>query len=99
MVVASNTFIDVMLTEAGFKNVFANEERYPNIDLDDSDLKAAEVIFLSSEPYPFKAKHVSKFKEEFPDIKVEIVDGEMFSWYGSRLQKSFAYFKTLHIKL
>jgi len=99
MVVASNTFIDAMLTEAGFKNVFAEKERYPNIDIDDSDLKAAEVILLSSEPYPFKTKHVSKFKKEFPDIKVRIVDGEMFSWYGSRLQKSFAYFKTLQKEL
>ena len=99
MVVASNTFINAMLTEGGFKNVFTKKERYPSIDLDDSNLKEAEVIFLSSEPYPFKTKHVSKFEEKFPAIKVKIVDGEMFSWYGSRLQKSFIYFKKVHNKL
>ncbi len=94
MVAASNTFINTMITEAGFSNVFENEARYPEIHLDHTKLKEADFILLSSEPYPFKYKDVEDFKNEFQDKKAMIVDGEMFSWYGSRLLKSYKYFKT-----
>ena len=93
MVTASNTFINTMINEAGFSNVFENEARYPEIDLEHSKLKEADLIFLSSEPYPFKTKDIEAFRERFPLKDISIVDGEMFSWYGSRLLKSFKYFK------
>lgn len=93
MVAASNTFINTMINEAGFINVFENEERYPKISLGNSKLKEADCILLSSEPYPFKNRDVDFFKEQFQNKKVEIVDGEMFSWYGSRLLKSYNYFQ------
>ena len=96
MVSASNTFIDYMINEAGFKNIFESEERYPEITLNSSKLKEADVIFLSSEPYPFKEQHVSELKLQFSNKSIRIVDGELFSWYGSRLQKSYEYFKSLH---
>jgi len=99
MVTASDTFINVMLSEAGFENVFQYEKRYPEIDLEHINLKNAEVILLSSEPYPFKQKHIEEFKAKFPSKQVLVVDGELFSWYGSRLQKSYAYFKELHNEL
>ncbi|GAB1398504.1 hypothetical protein MASR1M65_32840 [Saprospiraceae bacterium] len=54
-----------------------------------------ELIFLSSEPYPFKNKHVSEIKEICPDARIVLVDGEMFSWYGSRMKAAFPYFKQL----
>lgn len=97
MVAASDNFIDVMINEAGFTNVFKNEKRYPEIELNHSKLKEAELIFLSSEPFPFKEEHVLELKEKFPEKIVKIVDGELFSWYGSRLLKSYEYFKTLHL--
>ena len=96
MVAASDTFIDVMINEAGFINVFENEKRYPEINLNNSKLKEADIVFLSSEPYPFKEKHILELKAHFPENKIKIVDGEMFSWYGSRLKKSYSYFEKLH---
>lgn len=96
MVAASNTFINHLLVKNKFINVFSNSERYPSITLDDSRLKTADVILLSSEPYPFKASHKSILEEKFPQAKILIVDGEMFSWYGSRLIEAFSYFKQLH---
>jgi ABC-type Fe3+-hydroxamate transport system substrate-binding protein len=96
MVAASNTFINFMLKEAGFINVFRDEKRYPEIDLDDSKLKEADLIFLSSEPFPFKDEHILELQLQFPEKTIKIVDGELFSWYGSRLLKSYKYFKTLH---
>ena len=96
MVAASDTFIDVMINEAGFQNLFKDEERYPEIDINNSKLKDTDIIFLSSEPFPFKEKHILELKSQFPKKTIKIVDGELFSWYGSRLQKSYGYFETLH---
>lgn len=95
MVVGSNTFINVMLKEAGFINVFADKERYPEVILDDKSLQKAEIILLSSEPYPFKQMHVNELIQKYPAKKIIVVDGELFSWYGSRLAKSYDYFKLL----
>ncbi|WP_411768338.1 ABC transporter substrate-binding protein [Winogradskyella sp. A3E31] len=96
MIAASGTFISCMLQEAGFKNGFSKEARYPEITLDDPRLLKADIIFLSSEPYPFKEEHVKMLKSHFPNIEIKIVDGELFSWYGSRLTKAFTYFRSLY---
>lgn len=98
MIAASNTFIDTMIKEAGFKNVFESEKRYPKISLDNLVLKQADIIMLSSEPYPFKEEHVKELKELFNHKEVIIVDGELFSWYGSRLIKSYKYFENLTLE-
>ncbi|EDP71670.1 ABC-type Fe3+-siderophore transport system [Flavobacteriales bacterium ALC-1] len=97
MVAASDNFIDVMINEAGFVNAFQDEKRYPEIDLTNSKFNEADLIFLSSEPFPFKGDHILELESQFPNKIIKIVDGELFSWYGSRLLKSYAYFKTLHI--
>ncbi|WP_299119016.1 helical backbone metal receptor [uncultured Winogradskyella sp.] len=96
MVAGSDTFIDIMIEEAGYENAFKEEMRYPEIELENIKLKYTDVIFLSSEPFPFKEEHILELKLHFPDKDIKIVDGEMFSWYGSRLKKSFSYFETLH---
>ncbi|MDJ0365431.1 helical backbone metal receptor [Hymenobacter sp. H14-R3] len=95
MVAASGTFIDDMLGRAGFRNVFAGLGRYPEITAEQLRAAAPARILLSSEPYPFGAKHVAEFQEICPAAEIQIVDGELFSWYGSRLRLSAAYFQTL----
>ncbi len=95
MVAASGTFIDEMLKLNNCENVFDNQERYPEISIEQLKSSGAEIIFLSSEPFPFTQKHINHFSELLPDIKIILVDGEYFSWYGSRLVKAFGYFKTL----
>jgi len=54
-----------------------------------------KLLLLSSEPFPFKQKHIDQLQPVLPDIKIILVDGEMFSWYGSRLLKAPAYFELL----
>ena len=95
MVAATGTFIDDMLRRSGFANAFAEQVRYPEITAEQLAAAAPQRIFLSSEPYPFAAKHVAEFQQLCPGAKIEIVDGELFSWYGSRLQQSAAYFSQL----
>ncbi|MFP4846617.1 ABC transporter substrate-binding protein [Winogradskyella sp. PE311] len=95
MVVASGTFIDSMLREVSFENSFESENRYPEINLTDERLKDTDIILLSSEPFPFSEKHVLELKSKFPRKVIKIVDGELFSWYGSRLLKSYTYFSKI----
>ena len=95
MVAAAGTFIDDMLTRAGFTNVFADRQRYPEITAEELAIAAPQRILLSSEPYPFGEKHIAEFQQLCPTATIEIVDGELFSWYGSRLLQSAAYFTQL----
>jgi ABC-type Fe3+-hydroxamate transport system substrate-binding protein len=95
MVAASGTFIDDMLRRAGFRNAFAGLGRYPEVTLEQVAAIAPAHIFLSSEPYPFGEKHLAEFQQVCPLAQVQVVDGELFSWYGSRLRLSAAYFQQL----
>jgi ABC-type Fe3+-hydroxamate transport system substrate-binding protein len=95
MAAASGTFIDDMLRRAGFRNVFAHLGRYPEITPEQLAAAAPERILLSSEPYPFQDKHLAEFQALCPAAEIQLVDGELFSWYGSRLRLSAAYFQQL----
>ncbi|NML64075.1 ABC transporter substrate-binding protein [Hymenobacter sp. RP-2-7] len=95
MVAAGGTFIDDMLRRAGFANVFGALGRYPEVSPEQLQAAAPTRIFLSSEPYPFKEKHLAEFQAICPAARVQVVDGELFSWYGSRLLQSAAYFSKL----
>ncbi|MEO0337640.1 MAG: helical backbone metal receptor, partial [Bacteroidota bacterium] len=86
MAAAQNTFINSMIETAGWKNTFADLERYPEINIDLLKKKAPDYLFLSSEPFPFKEKHIQDFQQHLPNTKVRLIDGELFSWYGSRMQ-------------
>ena len=95
MGVGANTFIDSMIAVLGYKNILASHSRYPIINLDHARELNPEHIFLSSEPYPFEEKHVDELKSKFPATRISLVDGQYFSWYGSRLLKAPDYFNQL----
>jgi ABC-type Fe3+-hydroxamate transport system substrate-binding protein len=95
MSVGGDTFINNMLNACGFENVFASRKRYPEITIEDIKQSECKVLFLSSEPYPFKQKHIDELQKELPDVVIKLVDGEMFSWYGSRMLPAIDYFKKL----
>jgi ABC-type Fe3+-hydroxamate transport system substrate-binding protein len=95
MVVARHTFVHAVLESLGFTNVFATQARYPEIGLKQLAEANPEYVLLSSEPYPFKEKHIKKFKDLLPNSTILLVDGEMFSWYGSRLKHALSYFNSI----
>jgi ABC-type Fe3+-hydroxamate transport system substrate-binding protein len=97
MAVGKDTFIDHMLKVAGFTNAFSHLVRYPEVSPEQVRNASPDVILLSSEPYPFKEKHFAEFKAICPETAVKIVDGEMFSWYGSRLLYSAEYFERMRL--
>ncbi len=91
MFAGQNTFINDIMQKVGLQSVI-NENRYPELTLQQLQERQPDFLLLSSEPYPFKDAHVEYLKEELPNTKIMIADGEMFSWYGSRLVKSVQYF-------
>jgi ABC-type Fe3+-hydroxamate transport system substrate-binding protein len=95
MVAAANTFINHMLGVMGLRNVYEHQVRYPETDAAQLQQLNPDYIFLSSEPYAFGHKHIQEFKEMVPAANVLVVDGEMFSWYGSRLRYAAEYFVSL----
>lgn len=99
MAVAAETFIDNMLRVAGFQNIFSNKTRYPEITLEDLAETQPQAVLLSSEPFPFKEKHIEEIKQHCPKSVVRLVDGELFSWYGSRMLLAAPYFANLHTQI
>jgi ABC-type Fe3+-hydroxamate transport system substrate-binding protein len=100
-VVGPNTYINALLSHFGLQN-YCSIERYPALDelmnQPAHSNATPDLIFLSSEPYPFKDEHVSSFQKQFPNSKVRLIDGEMCSWYGSRMLLVPAYLKRLFLE-
>ncbi|RAV28839.1 ABC transporter substrate-binding protein [Sinomicrobium soli] len=100
MVAGGNTFIDHLLTLNHFRNIYGDRERYPEIELKKIRMEGdPEIVLLSSEPYPFKEEHAFEIGRFTHHAKTVFVDGEMFSWYGSRLARAFDYFRQLRERL
>jgi ABC-type Fe3+-hydroxamate transport system substrate-binding protein len=100
MVAGNETYINQMLQLNKFENIYQNMSRYPKVEINkirhDGD---PEIIILSSEPFPFKDEHAMEIASYTNRSITIFADGEMFSWYGSRLLLAFDYFKALHKKL
>lgn len=94
MVAGTGTFIDDMLLRCGLLNVF-KQQRYPEVSREMFIAANPDMVLLSSEPYPFGQKHINEFKAILPNANVQLVDGEMFSWYGNRLLHAPGYFNQL----
>lgn len=97
MVAGANTFVDQLLQLNHFRNYFANVERYPEVELEQlNGAPDLNLVLLSSEPYPFKAEDAYEIACLIGNVQAILVDGEMFSWHGTRLLKALDYFKFIH---
>lgn len=85
MVAAKDTFINHVLNHLGLVNVFSYLERYPEVTPEQLEKANPLICFLSTEPFPFEEKHAKELQKILPVSKIVIVDGEVFSWYGTRL--------------
>ena len=93
MCAGRSTFINEMMTYAGFENVLPEKSRYPEVSIQEIIHLQPETVLLSSEPYPFNKKHQLELSSLLPDTKIRLIDGEIFSWYGSRLLKAPNYLR------
>ncbi len=94
MVAGVDTFINEMLGFAGFENLI-HTSRYPQFSIEELVDLNPEHLLLSSEPFPFKEAHIHYFQTLLPKAKIRVVDGEIFSWYGTRLLKAKSYLESL----
>ena len=99
MSVGSDTFIHDMLTRCNLKNLCEGKTRYPELSSKEISGYNPDLIFLSSEPFPFSTRHVSEVQALCPGAQIRLVDGQYFSWYGSRLVHAPGYFKELVSKI
>ena len=98
MAAGKATFIGDVLNQMGLINSLKNSDlRYPELTMDEIKNLNPDFIFLSSEPFPFKESHINELKQLVPNATVKLVDGELFSWYGSRLLKSVKYLNNLEL--
>lgn len=96
MAAGRNTFINDLLDRIGLENTAATlDGRYPEVSQEQIVALDPGYVFLSSEPYPFKQQHIEALQALIPRAKVLLVDGEMFSWYGSRMKKAPLYLRGL----
>lgn len=96
MVSGADNFINAVIHAAGWENCFENfaqapNHRYPAVTVEDLQKAAPDVVLLSSEPYPFKTEHIQEFRQILPGAQIELVDGTLFSWYGSRMSRMCEY--------
>lgn len=96
MAAGGDTFIHHMMAAAGIRNVFAEKLRYPEVSVEQIRASEADIVLLSSEPYPFKDKHIETLSNLLPEQKILLVDGEVFSWYGSRIRHFASYIRDLN---
>lgn len=94
MTVGKTTYINDVLNQLGAFNSFESyDSRYPMITIEEIQKVNPDYLLLSSEPFPFKQKHIDEFQKLLPATAIQLVDGEMFSWYGVRMQKAVDYFR------
>jgi len=93
MSAGGDTFISDIIRRLGWVNVLQERQRYPEISLEELRSLNPEMVLLSSEPFPFREKHAAEIKAVLPDTEIVFADGEMFSWYGSRMQHAVPYFQ------
>jgi ABC-type Fe3+-hydroxamate transport system substrate-binding protein len=89
MSIGRDTYIYDVLQHWNLENVFCGEIRYPTVKLKELASYHPELILLSSEPFPFKEKNIQPVQEACPEARVLLVDGQWFSWYGSRMLDAF----------
>jgi ABC-type Fe3+-hydroxamate transport system substrate-binding protein len=94
MTVNSNTFISALLELPGGVNVFAGRaERYPVVTVEEIRSAAPDLVLLSSEPFPFGELHADEVatRTGLPRDTIELCDGELLSWHGSRTPRGIDY--------
>ncbi len=95
MVVASDTFIDHVLNRIGLTNAAAHMSRYPSLEPREIRDLNPDIILLSTEPFPFRENDAEELAHICPNARIMQVNGEYFSWYGSRLKQAPAYFSRM----
>ncbi|PTT78615.1 cobalamin-binding protein, partial [Pelomonas sp. HMWF004] len=69
--------------------------RYPALTGDEPWLAGIDRVLLSSEPYRFGDEHIAEAQALCPQARVQLVDGELLSWWGARGAAGLDYLRQL----
>jgi hypothetical protein len=99
MTVSRDTYIANLMAEIGWQcwttdALTASGVRYPKFEWSDEAVRKLDGVLLSSEPYRFTEVHVDALEQQIGK-PVQLVDGEMMSWYGSRAIRGLRYLREL----
>ena len=97
MTISEDTYISRTLSLANLRTVGGRSDiRYPELEFEDPLMRQVDAVLLSSEPFPFKDKHVAEVRELTRrwSPSVLTIDAEMVSWYGSRAISGLRYLET-----
>jgi hypothetical protein len=101
MTVARDTYIAAMLARVCWSTWpdhdggVSGALRYPVVRGDEPWLATIDRVLLSSEPYRFGAAHIAEAQALCPNAQVQLVDGELLSWYGARAVPGLRYLREL----
>jgi len=100
MAAGGNTYIHALLEKCGCENVCAQlTDRYPEVTIEMLRRFAPQWVLLPSEPFPFDDAHVAELAPQVAPARVRRIDGQMFSWYGSRMLAAAEYLKRFAAEL
>ncbi|PDS25802.1 ABC transporter substrate-binding protein [Flavobacterium branchiophilum] len=100
MAAGGATYIDAMLQLNGFDNIYKQKGRYPEVEIRKMRIQGdPDLILLPNEPYEFTEEDAFELGRYSHHAKTIFVDGQMFSWYGTRVLKAFEYFKKLQNRI
>lgn len=97
MTISRDTYIARMMAEIGWQcweAADAGSKRYPAFEWSEQLVRSIDGVLLSSEPYRFTEEHADALEKQIGK-PVQLVDGEMMSWYGSRAIAGLRYLRTL----
>jgi ABC-type Fe3+-hydroxamate transport system substrate-binding protein len=94
MTISRDTYIAHMLALIGWTIPEMGEARYPSFKWSEDVMAQIDHVLLSTEPYRFTEQHADALERQIGK-PVQLVDGEMMSWYGSRALRGLQYLKEL----
>ena len=96
MTVTRDTYIAQMLALKNLQQWECENStlRYPTFTWTPQLVEDIDLIFLSSEPYHFTDEHCDALEKQCGK-PVQLIDGEMLSWYGSRAIAGLRYLHNL----
>ena len=97
MAVACDTYIARALACVGWHVTippggWSGAARYPVIPDINAAAQTVDRVLLSSEPFMFRPPHVAELQSQL-GVPIDLIDGEMTSWYGSRAIPGLAYLR------
>ncbi len=93
MGVGTKSYTGSVLSFFGLPQYSHFTEAYPK--LSGQDFRGADLIMLSSEPFPFQEHHRKELQALYPDKKIILVEGEMFCWFGASFANTEAYLESV----